>query len=450
VPLTLAAFVFVLGVLIFVHEAGHFLAAKAAGIQVIRFSLGFGKPLVKVQWGETEYVIAVLPFGGYVKMAGLEDEGVQGEIEGGAATVPIDPARAFDKKPLAPRIVVILAGVTMNVVFAWVVFSVLAGTVGSRRTPITQIDTVLVSQLPPGAAGLATLTRGDRVVAVNGDSIRSWEDLQSAIELGGTPMTVTVAGRARPIVVTALRSAEERIAVIGALSPALPPVVDTVLPGTAAAAAGFRGGDRIVRAGGDTVRSWSQFQRLIRTDARRPVAFQVERDGRLDTLTAVLGARLDTASTGTDSVGYLGVSVRMPEVRKRFTLGPALREGVRQTVAAAKEVGRTLEMLVTRQASIRDLGGPIAIGKVSGMAARAGWAPLFEWMALLSVNLAVLNLLPVPVLDGGQLMFLIAEGVRRRPLSVDLRLRLTQIGFVFILALMLFVVGNDLLRYVIH
>ena len=448
--LTLAAFVFVLGVLIFVHEAGHFLAAKAAGIQVLRFSLGFGKPLVKAQWGETEYVIATLPFGGYVKMAGLEDEGVQGELEGGASAVPIDPARAFDKKPLLPRIVVILAGVTMNLIFAWGVFTVLAGTVGTRRTPVTQIDTVLASQLPAGAAGLAQLKRGDRVVAINGDSIGSWEDLQSAIELGRTPMTVTVAGRAQPIVVTSLRSADERVAVVGALSPALPAVVDSVLPGTAAATAGFQGGDRIVRAGGDTVETWNQFQRLIRAEARRPVAFAVERDGRPLTLTAVLGARPDTGATAGDSVGYLGVSVRMPEARKRFGFGAALGEGTRQTLRAVKEVGTTLEMLVTRQASIRDLGGPIAIGKVSGVAARAGWASLFDWMALLSVNLAVLNLLPVPVLDGGQLMFLVAEGVRRRPLSVDLRLRLTQIGFVFIIALMLFVVGNDLLRYVIH
>src|SRR5690348_16453442 len=113
-------------------------------------------------------------------------------------------------------------------------------------------------------------------------------------------------------------------------------------------------------------------------------------------------------------------------------------------------VWTTLAMLDTREASIRDLGGPIAIGTASGDAARSGWAPLFEWMAILSVNLALLNLLPIPILDGGQLMFLIAEGIRRRPLSLELRLRLTQVGFIFIVALMLFVVGNDLLRYVIH
>ena len=145
--LTVAALVVVLGVLIFVHEAGHFVAAKGMGIQVLRFSLGFGRPVVSVRWGETEYCISWLPVGGYVKMAGLEDEGLAGELEGGRATVPVDPARAFDRKPVWQRMVVILAGVTMNMVFAFVVYTVpvYAGALDPDCLATTAVDIVRVS-----------------------------------------------------------------------------------------------------------------------------------------------------------------------------------------------------------------------------------------------------------------------------------------------------------------
>src|SRR6266536_5617082 len=172
--LTLAAFAVVLGPLIFVHEAGHFLAAKAVGIQVLRFSIGFGRPLLSWRRGETEYWISWLPLGGYVKMAGLEDEGIAGGLEGGKADVPVDPARAFDRQPVWKRTIVILAGVTMNVVFAFCVYAGIAATVGSPELASTEIDSVTARALPPGAEALATLKFGDRIVRVNGDTVRSW------------------------------------------------------------------------------------------------------------------------------------------------------------------------------------------------------------------------------------------------------------------------------------
>jgi regulator of sigma E protease len=452
VLLTLAAFVFVLGVLIFVHESGHFLVAKLSGIQVLRFSLGFGKPLVSFRWGETEYVIATLPFGGYVKMAGLEEEGVQGELEGGASTVPIDPARAFDKQSLPPRIAVILAGVTMNFLFAWFLYTVLAGTVGSARLDTTQIDTVHAGNLPASAAALATLRRGDRIVAVNGDTVHSWEAVQEGVGLGRNPITITVAGRAEPIVLGPLRTAEDRVKVVEALEPAFPAVLKSVQAGGPADSAGLRAGDHVFRVGADTIADWHQLRRMIRRSPRRSMELGVRRGDSVLAIRVTPGATPDTEAgsrTG-DSAGIIGILERDPVTREHFPPGAAIAQGWRQAVHALSQVGATLRMLVTREASVRDLGGPIAIGKVSGDAARSGWASLFEWMALLSCNLAVLNLLPIPILDGGQLMFLIAEGIRRRPLSLELRLRLTQVGLVLIVALMLFVVGNDLLRYVIH
>src|SRR5947199_2206178 len=149
--LNIVSVIIVLGVLIFVHELGHFLVAKAVGVQVLRFSLGFGRPLLAWHRGETEYWVSWIPLGGYVKMAGLEEEGMAGELEGGKANVPIDPARAFDKKPLWARMAVILAGVTMNVILAFVIYTGLGIAVGNSTRPTTRIDPVLVSRLPPGA-----------------------------------------------------------------------------------------------------------------------------------------------------------------------------------------------------------------------------------------------------------------------------------------------------------
>src|SRR5882762_2728081 len=167
--LNIVSVIIVLGVLIFVHELGHFLVAKAVGIQVLRFSLGFGRPLLAWRRGETEYWVSWIPLGGYVKMAGLEEEGMAGELEGGKADVPIDPERTFDKKPLWARMAVILAGVTMNLFLAFVIYTGLIAVAGEARPALTPVDSVDAMRLPPGADGLATLHRADRIVRVNGD-----------------------------------------------------------------------------------------------------------------------------------------------------------------------------------------------------------------------------------------------------------------------------------------
>ena len=197
-PFTIVVAVFVLGVLIFVHEMGHFLAAKAVGIQVLRFSLGFGRPIVSWRRGETEYWISWLPLGGYVKMAGLEDEGIAGGLEGGKADVPVDPARAFDRQPVWRRTIVILAGVTMNMLFAFFVYTGIAATVGSPELASTAIDSVTARLLPPGAEPLADLRFGDRIVRWNGDTVRSWNALLDRLLTGSTELRVEVAGRDRP------------------------------------------------------------------------------------------------------------------------------------------------------------------------------------------------------------------------------------------------------------
>jgi len=453
VLLTLAALAVVLGPLIFVHEMGHFLAAKAVGIQVLRFSIGFGRPIFSWRRGETEYWLSWLPLGGYVKMAGLEDEGVAGGVEGGKSDVPVDPARAFDRQPLWKRTVVILAGVTMNALLAVALYSGLYGTVGAERIATTQIDTVYVSELPAGASAMAALSRGDRIAAVNGDSVTSWNELIERLVTSPLPLALRVAGRDAPLVITLeRRKPEARIALVRAIEPLFPPVVQTVGEGTPADHAGFRPSDRVVRLNGEPVVSWSQFTRIVRANPNRRLAVDVEREGRLLTLTLIPTLRSVTDSrTGESAMrGFAGITPLQPVTLERYGPIGAVRAGTARAVRDGRQVLTFLKGLITRDVSLSEVGGPITIGRLSGQAARQGLGPLLALTAILSVNLALLNLLPIPILDGGQVVFLIAEAILRRPLSLGVRLRLTQVGFALIATLMLLVIGREVLGLFSH
>jgi regulator of sigma E protease len=446
--LTVTSLIVVLGVLIFVHEAGHFIAAKAMGIQVLRFSLGFGKPLLLVRRGETEYCISWLPLGGYVKMAGLEDEGLAGELEGGAAAVPVDPNRAFDRKPVWKRLIVILAGVTMNAIFAFVVYTGLAyaGSLEDRMAT-TALDSVRVSALPPQAAELATLPRGSRIVAVNGDSVSTWGDVLERLLLAPNPIRVSVAERAEPIVLPLAREdTAARLKLVRGLTPYLPPVLAQVQPGAPGDRAGFKPGDHILRVNADTVASWQDFARMVREHPGDTLAIAVTRGGEQLTLTAVPERKVETDPDTKQerAFGLVGLGAEHPLVKAPGAIG-AVQLGWRETTS---KVGMILQFL--RRPKMQDLGGPLTIGQVSGQAARVGFPYFLSFMALLSLNLAVLNLLPIPILDGGQVVFLAAEAIRRRPLSVQLRARLTQIGFFVLVGIMLLAVRNDVVRVFPH
>jgi len=452
--LNLAAFLVVIGPLIFVHEAGHFMAAKLLGVQVLRFSLGFGRPLFQWKGGETEYWISIIPLGGYVKMAGLEDEGLAGELEGGKAAVPVDPARAFDRKPLLARMIIILAGVTMNFILAVFVYAGLAyaGKLESEFIATTQVDSVRVSELPPAAAPLAALHRGDRITDVNGHAVRTWSQLLEAIVLEESPVRLRVEGRAEPIVLdfgprSSPSDTAERFALARTLSVYLAPVIALVEPGSPADKAGLKPGDRLLRIEGDTVASWSDFARVARANPGKPLTLRVARGDTVSTTSVTPERRTeqDPVTKAERAYGMIGVAAVRPPVSSHNVLA-ALGVGWNETIQRVDQIVTFLKRLILGRASPRHLGGPITIAQMSGQAARGGLNILFGFMALMSINLAVLNLLPIPVLDGGQMVFLIAEGIRRKPLSVPLRLRLTQVGLALIVGLMLFVIGNELLR----
>jgi len=444
--------VIVLGVLIFVHELGHFLAAKSVGIAVIRFSFGLGPrtPLRRTV-GETEYCLSWLPLGGYVKMAGLEEEGAAGHLEGppGGGTWPRE--RTFDGKPLWARMWVIAAGVIMNAVFAVLVYALLAGTYGVEEDRTVTVGAVDTTDLPLGAAALARLHPGDRILRINGDSMGGWGDIEGAILTTTDPMIrLQVAGRDQPVVLEIpAKEQEARARVVRALREWRDPVIGEVVPGSAAAAAGLRAGDRVVRADSVPIAQWDDFTRVVAGSPGRPVTLAVRRDSAevRVVVTPKAETERDTATGRSRPIGRVGVYLQSPPLRRYGVLG-AVGQGFAQAGASAGLVLFTLKGLVLGQLSARDIAGPIYIGQISGEVARLGLAPFLSFLALFSVNLAVLNLLPIPVLDGGHLLFLVIEGVRRKPLSERVKARWTQVGFAVLVAIMLLALANDVLRLV--
>ncbi|MGA2383581.1 MAG: RIP metalloprotease RseP [Gemmatimonadales bacterium] len=445
----IVAGVIVIGVLIFVHELGHFLAAKAVGIAVLRFSFGLGpRTPIGVRVGETDYCISWIPFGGFVKMAGLEEEGAPGSLEGARQEREVPPERTFDAKPLWARIVVILAGVAMNALFAVALYVVVARAYGVRFDPTLTVGSVDASRLPMGAAALRSLQAGDRIVRINGDSVSSWDDVVQALLAAPTSrIIIDVAGRSTSILVEVSPSEAARDSLAGAIEPWHEPIVGTVVSGQPAAQAGLRQGDRIVTAGGHAVPSWEVLVGIIEGSAGRPLELEVRRGGqelRLTTKPQATRTR-DLVTGETRVVGRIGIGAPNFPSRPLGWLA-ATGEGLGQTVRAGGLILWTFKGLFTGAVSVRDIGGPILVGQMSGQFVQRGLDYFLGFIALFSINLAILNLLPIPVLDGGHVVFLLIEGVRGRPLSLEQRQRLTQIGFFVLVGIMALALANDFLR----
>lgn len=442
-----------LGVLIFVHELGHFLAAKWAGIRVHRFAVGMGNPIpgLRFQRGNTEYALCWLPLGGYVKMASQEEAVASSALEGSeaegrpAGAPPVEPHEYFEAKPVWQRMIVILAGVTMNTLLAWLTFTALAFKNGEQIDPVTTIGGVATDSLPPGAEALATLVPGDRIVAINGDSIGSWNDVEQGITGAPEDSLVVTLADGRSLVLHIHPSAlTDRVRALLALAPYHQPVADLVESGRPAARGGVEAGDTVVAVDGAPVTQWDGLVRQIRASAGVPMRWTVGRKaGRVD-----LVVTPDSTQEGALIIGKVGVAFRaaVPFESRPYDFGEALLAGVRTTAQASTQIVRTVHGLLSARISSREVGGPILIGQMAAQSARMGLDQFFGFMALVSVNLAVLNLLPIPILDGGQFLFLLAEGIRRRPLSLKLRERLTIVGFVLIIMLMVLAFKNDLAR----
>lgn len=370
----------VFGLVVFVHELGHFLAAKWAGVYAPRFSIGFGPALWRKRWGETEYVIAALPLGGYVRMASKEDEAVafiEGGTEAGATSVtarewdeqamqpfgprPVPPERHFESKPLGKRLIILVAGVTFNAILALVVSTGVFATFGR---------------------------------------------------------------------------------------PYLAPVIDSVTAGGAAAAGGLRGGDSVMTIDARPVKTWEEMVDLVGAAAGRELAMKVKRGQ--DTLTLrVVPAPTKVADprSGRDTtLGRVGAAVRPVIGRDPVPLSRAAADGWRWTAGSAFAIVGIVRGLFAGSVGLETLGGPIAIARTSVEAAESGVETLLMLLAFLSINLAVLNLLPIPVLDGGSIVINVLEGIRGKPFSQRTRNNVLKVGIVALLLIFIIVMKNDVFR----
>ncbi|HEX5725654.1 MAG TPA: RIP metalloprotease RseP [Longimicrobiaceae bacterium] len=439
-----------LSVLILVHEFGHFFAAKWVGIQVPRFSLGLGSRVAGFRVGETEFVVSAIPLGGYVKMAGMEGDESSETLEGGAAAAdepPVDPARTFDAKPIWARTLVISAGVVMNFLFAALVYAFLAMAYGEPVDPTRRVLGADTAAPPAARAQAERIPAGAEIEAIGGRTVRSWDEVRDALRRAPAgPVALRLAG-APPVTLELPAGEEERAALVDAIRPQHEPVIGLLDGGGPGARAGLRVGDRIVSIDGRPVPNWEALVGVIRASAGREVRLEVERGGRTVPLTVT--PRADPARDAAGRQVEIGRIGAVPQTDRRRA-GPvrAVGIGFRDAWGTTVYIATALKQLFTGEISPRNMGGLISIAQASGESARAGMEPFLLFLALLSVNLAVLNLLPIPILDGGHLLFLAIEAVRGRPLSVEARIRLSHVGLIIIVGLMLWANGNDLVRLV--
>ncbi|MBT3341646.1 MAG: RIP metalloprotease RseP [Gemmatimonadetes bacterium] len=423
---TLVSFIIALGILVFVHELGHFLVAKRAGIRVERFSLGYPPKMIGFTYGETEYCISWVPFGGYVKVAGMADVG--SEDSTGAPW-------EFPSKSVGTRIGVIAAGPLMNFLFAFCAFVLLYNAYG--------IDTIDSTSVNPEAGSIAEqrgLQNGDQIRSVNGTLVSNAFELSQALDLSeGSGVTLEIE-RHRELVSIDLPAADDEGDY--GLRLLLPTTVGNVIDGMPAAELGLEPGDLITVVAGNDVSTWTQMREAISVHPDEAITIIWQRDGQ--DLEGSITPR--GIGEGEDRFGQIGISPHSSTTQVGFV--DATSMALTNVVASS---GLILEFLgrIYQPENYNQVGGPISIAMMAGDTAERGTRDYINFLAQLSVNLAILNLLPIPVLDGGHLLFLAMEAIRGRPPSLRLREISQQVGLVVLLFIMVLVTFNDLNRHVV-
>ena len=443
-----AAFVLALGVLITVHEFGHFWVARRLGVKVLRFSVGFGRPLWRRigRVDATEYVVAAVPLGGYVRM--LDER--EGDVP------PAEAHRAFNRQSLRVRSAIVAAGPLFNFAFAilayWLVF--VSGDVGTR--PI--VGTVTAGS-PAAAAGFRP---GELVRRVNGEDTPTWETVVYELLAAGVSrvparmevQTTDGGAELRSLAVDALLDLGEQRDALGMLGltperPILAPVIGEVIAGEAAERAGLRPGDRLVAVDGEPIADWPAWVEYVQGRPGRTLRLDFQRDG-LAMATEIVPAGVDRNGT---LVGRIGAAVSldsdlMERYRAEVRYGPveALGVAVRKTWDLSVLTLRVVWKMVIGEASVNNLSGPISIAQSAGQSASVGLVQFLKFLALVSVSLGVLNLLPVPVLDGGHLAFFAVEAIKGGPLSEAAQALGQRIGLALLIGLMALVLYLDLVR----
>ncbi|NIR32066.1 MAG: sigma E protease regulator RseP [Gammaproteobacteria bacterium] len=448
VLISILAFIVAIGVLITFHEFGHYWVARRLGVKVLRFSVGFGRPLWRVRAGRdrTEYVVAALPLGGYVKM--LDER--EGDVE------PREEHRAFNRQPVWARIAIVAAGPVFNFIFAvaayWLMFVI--GTTGFKPV-VGEVD-------PQGLAARAGIEQGQTIVAVADEPTESWEAARSALleaALDEAKVAVVVRGaegrmRTLELDLGAQAGLLERGQLLDNLGlapwrPRLEPVLDRVEPGQPAAQAGLTPGDRLVAADGRPIAGWSEWVDYVRARPGESIEVRIRRDGELRTLTLTPQAREGEGGTH----GYIGAAVEVPPglyegMRVELRYGPldALGKGFARTGEMSLLTVRMLVKMVTGDVSVENLSGPITIAQYAGYTASVGLAQFLAFLAIVSVSLGILNLLPIPILDGGHLLYYVIEVVKGSPVSESAQALGQRVGLLILMVLMGLAFYNDLTR----
>ena len=428
---TLIAFIVVIGFLVFVHELGHFLVAKWVGVRVHVFSIGFGPRLFGFRRGDTDYRISALPLGGFVKMAG-ENPGE--EVTG----APYE----FASRSVRERMAIVLAGPFMNIIWAILFFAMVFYIGEDQPAYLKQVPQIgwIESGSPAEEAGLQA---GDLLVAIGDSQVSTWEE---AFKILGRSEGREVAVRVKrgdQVLTSRMDLSRDRLKQsqtgLG-LYPPLPAVIGNLRPGWPAEKVGLKTGDRVVAINDQPITHWYELTRVIHNSPGVPVKLEVERNG--ERLTFEVTPRKDEA----DGKGYIGMTPYQETIKVRYGVLGSFRQSLAFNWHVVKLTGSYIWKVMTGEQSGKAIGGPIAIAQFAGEAARIGILQLIRLMGLLSLQLGLLNLLPIPVLDGGHMVLLAIEGVSGKPLSVRMREVIQIIGVAVLLAIMTYAIFNDLSR----
>lgn len=421
-----------IGVMILIHELGHFMAARFFDVRVEVFSFGFGPRLFGFRKGETDYRLSAIPFGGYVKMVGEQPTDEEAA----------DP-RGFLAKPRWQRLIIAFAGPFMNIVLA---VGLLTGLFMVRYQKIAEPpERGVIGYVVPGSpAARAGVQEGDRIVMIDGQRNPTWEDITlKEVASAKKPIQVTLerGGRRRQVTVTPVLDERTGIGTAG-WAERVQIQIASVTPGMPAEKAGLRKGDLLISADGEPIHSGSRFHKVIEGSAGKPIEIEFQREGRIQ---KVVVQPVLEAIDGPERwmIGLLP-EVHFEIITTQLSLPDALRESVNQNVKGAALIFQFLRGIIERRMSPKNLEGPIRIAQLSGDAAREGPVAFIHLMTMVSLNLAIFNLLPIPILDGGVILLLVVEMLMRRDLSLPVKEAVFKLGFVFLMMVVVFVLYNDL------
>ena len=440
----LLSFVVAISLLVAIHEYGHYIVGRWAGMKILRFSIGFGKPIWSRRSGKdnTEYCIASIPLGGYVRFL----DSREGSIE------PEDQGRAFDQRPIPARIAVLAAGPLFNFLFAIVAYWALF------MPGVMVLKPAIGDVIPDSYADRAGLQFGDKIVAVGDVKPADWESalvaiLDNMVATGKVPLTLEneLGGHRRATI--DVGNDATRLTEPGALFDGLgfnvwqpPAAVGSLAPGGPAERAGIRVGDRITAVDGESIRSWSDLLVVLRDRPGQSVDVEYVRNG----YAATVSLTLDAKGSGEERRGLIGIGLSDTSadfyLRRTYTLLESLSAAVDKTWTSTLFTMRMLGRMVTGDVSFKNISGPINIAQFAGDSAERGFSYFLGFLAIISISLGVLNLLPIPVLDGGQIVYQVVELIKGGPLTERAQILGQQIGILALLLLMSFAFYNDIAR----